>query len=163
MTEQDKIRRAIRLIKKHRPRTPEGFAAAGVPLEKEALGAGVFREGIKVDGLPLVVKFPLYDSNGFHDGIRHSRIEIGKIARLRKFKWMRKYLPKVWYYGQAGRNRRNQFYTTYNDGDSDFDNATGKLIQHLLKRRDGSATGGLSFRQCPQRRIKQVQPSRNSY
>jgi hypothetical protein len=42
------IKTAIRRIKTWKPTTPDEFKTAGVPLEDEALGAGVFREVVKV-------------------------------------------------------------------------------------------------------------------
>ena len=91
------VRTAIAHIYKHKPTTPDEFRAAGVPLGKH-LGAGVFREVLKVKGCPLVVKFPLDANWDCHEGVDHSALEMKKLARLKKFKWMRRFLPKIYYY-----------------------------------------------------------------
>jgi len=95
------LRQIVNLIKKHKPTKPEAFAAIGVTLEKKALGAGIFREAVKVKGYPLVVKFPLWEEvEGAlcnKDGIEHSNAEVKKIVGLQT-SWLKKFLPKIYYH-----------------------------------------------------------------
>ena len=95
-----RLQTAIARIRKYKPTTPDEFRAAGVPLGG-CLGTGAFREVVKVKGCDLVVKFPLQEGcdaiPDYHEGVDHSALEMRKLARLKKFKWMRRFLPKVYY------------------------------------------------------------------
>lgn len=96
------VKQAVRLIRKHRPTTTKEFNSIGVKLERKLVGSGVFREVVKVVGLPLVVKFPLAETIGqklsYRAGKMHSSSEVRKIQKLRKIRAMRSYLPTVYYY-----------------------------------------------------------------
>jgi hypothetical protein len=137
-----KISEAVRRIKNCRPRTILDFKKAGVPLEDTELGVGVFREVIKVKGLPLVVKFPLDQAPVkkppvYTDGIRHSRIEIDKLERLQKISWMRKYLPKVYYYDRAAGIIVMKYYGDMDEKNCDFEEATSDFVRDIFKRATG--------------------------
>jgi hypothetical protein len=99
------IRTAISRIRKFSPTTPEAFAKIGVPLDHRTADAGVFREAVKARDLPLCVKFPLHENNmpksgnpDYHEGRWHTTTEVKRMERLRKFPFMRKYLPKIYYH-----------------------------------------------------------------
>lgn len=81
----------IRKIAKHRPETYDDFKALSIPLVLE--GKGIFRVAYRIKGLPLLVKFPVEDD--LTAGKVHSANEVRKIRRLRKFRWMRSYLPTI--------------------------------------------------------------------
>lgn len=137
------ITQAIRQIRLHRPRTPEQFTTAGVPLEKRAIGSGVFREVVKVAGLPLVVKFPLNEGRAlnpnYREGIAHSQSEVRKINRLKKLRWMRKYLPKVYYYERASGVLVMHWYPSFNENTCDFEDATARFVGVLFRHATGTS------------------------
>lgn len=88
------VPQVIRKISKHRPETLEDFKALSIPLVRE--GAGIFRTAYRIKGLPLLVKFPVdADNTG---GRAHSASEVRKIRKLRRFRWMRAYLPTIEFY-----------------------------------------------------------------
>lgn len=60
------------------------------------LGSGAFRTVYQIGGLNLVVKFPMPGTDFVVNKI-HSRTELARIKRFRRYTWMRKYLPKVYY------------------------------------------------------------------
>lgn len=121
------IKTAIRRIKKHRPKTYEDFAEAGVPLEIESLGEGVFRVVYRAHKLPLVVKFPLAG-----DGDDHTRSEVRRIKALSKYPKMRKYLPKVYYYDSRAGIVVMKYYPPM-DWHLHEDASLGRLAQNLVK------------------------------
>lgn len=121
---------AIRRIKRFKPRTFEDFGKAGIPFGKN-LGGGVFREAYQIKDLPLVVKFPIED-----DGIDHSRDEMRKIKKFSKFKFLRKYLPKVYYYDRQSGVIVMKFYEDFEDC-GDACDAVGTLAGELIKRLTG--------------------------
>lgn len=120
----------IRRIKRFRPRTFKDFGKVGIRFGKN-LGEGVFREAYQIKDLPLVVKFPIED-----DGIDHSRDEMRKIRTLSKFKFLRKYLPKVYYYDRQSGVIVMKFYEDFEDYDDACD-AVGTLAGELIKRLTG--------------------------
>jgi len=141
-----RLQTAIARIRKYKPVTPTDFRWAGVPLEKEALGAGTFREAVKVKDCPLIVKFPLSEEGNssadipddyppdFSSGIRHSALEMKKITRLRRFKWMRRFLPEVYYYDRRHGIIVMRFYEEIKGA---FGVANSKFVETLLKRCTG--------------------------
>jgi len=60
------------------------------------LGAGAFRTVYRVVGCPLVVKFPMPGTDFVTNKI-HTRTELARIKKFKQFRWMRKYLPRVYY------------------------------------------------------------------
>jgi hypothetical protein len=132
-----KLQTAIARIHKAKPVTPSDFAGAGVPLEKAAIGTGAFREVVKVEGCPLVVKFPLdcgsYSQDGLA-GIAHSALEMKKLKRLRRFRWMRKFLPKVYYYDRKHGIIVMRHYELMTKSNFLFD---AKLVYALIKHSTG--------------------------
>lgn len=88
------VSQVLRLVRRHNPARPEEFKARGIRLKK--LGAGAFRTVYSIIGLPLVVKFPMPGTD-FVVNRRHTKTELGRIKRFKRFRWMRKHLPKVYY------------------------------------------------------------------
>ena len=89
--------KALKLIRKHSPTSPEAFKKLGLRLSY--LGAGVFREVARIQGCDLVVKFPLDDGAGcYAEGIAHSLSEMKRIERLARISEMKPHLPKVFYF-----------------------------------------------------------------
>ena len=86
---------ALRQIRRKHPARPEEFAALGIKLKKE--GAGAFRTVYRVVGQPFVVKFPMPGTD-FRDNKIHTRTELARIKKFQRYRWMRKYLPKVYYH-----------------------------------------------------------------
>lgn len=130
------IKTAIRRIKKHRPKTHEDFAKAGVPLESKCLGAGVFREVYRVRELPFVVKFPLAG-----DGDEHTRSEVRRIEALSKYPKMRKYLPKVYYYDSRAGIVVMKYYPPMDKNNKDA--ALERMAQSLVKDLTGMLLGDI--------------------
>lgn len=131
------IKTAIRRIKKHRPKTYEDFAEAGVPLEIESLGEGVFRVVYRAHKLPLVVKFPLAG-----DGDDHTRSEVRRIKALSKYPKMRKYLPKVYYYDSRAGIVVMKYYPPMDKG-LIKDASLERLAQNLVKDLTGMLLGDI--------------------
>lgn len=90
------VRTVLRAIIKTHPRTPEDFRKAGIKLRY--LDHGVFREVYKIQGCPLVVKFPLNEEQDFADGVQHSMSEIRRIKRLFRIQELKPHLPKIHYF-----------------------------------------------------------------
>ena len=90
------VQTVLRAIVKNRPRTPEEFRKAGIKLRY--LGNGVFREVYKIQGCPLVVKFPLNEEQDFAGGVQHSASEVRRIARLSHIQELKPHLPKIHYF-----------------------------------------------------------------
>jgi hypothetical protein len=138
------IRTAIRRIKQFKPTTEGGFMSAGVPLKRTALGVGVFRESFKAVDLPLVVKFPLCDgplskNPDYHESKWHTTTEVKRIARLSKFPFMRKYLPKIYYHDRKSGVLVMHWYDGFND---DFTRycSLGNMTADLMYRLTGVKT-----------------------
>ncbi|PWT76422.1 MAG: hypothetical protein C5B59_06770 [Bacteroidetes bacterium] len=134
------VKQAVALIRKHGPSTPEEFTEIGVPLEKRKIGSGIFREVIKVKGLPLVVKFPIAESkNGrvsYRAGKMHSTVEVKKIARLRKFRKLRGHLPTVYYHDRKSGVLVMQYYPAFVN-DADTLRALGKMVTKAISHGTG--------------------------
>ena len=90
------VQTVLRAIIKNRPRTPEEFRAAGIKLRY--IDHGVFREVYKIQGCPLVVKFPLNEEQDFDGGVQHSASEVRRIARLSRIQELKPHLPRVHYF-----------------------------------------------------------------
>lgn len=134
------IKEAIKLIRKYKPTTPKAFDEIGVELMPEAVGAGAFREVIKACDLDLVVKFPLNEAakgkpEDYHEGIAHSALEMDKLGRLRKHKWMRPFLPKIHYYDRKNGIIVMQFYEVL-EGKALLD-SNQRLVETLIRRCTG--------------------------
>lgn len=130
------IKTAIRRIKKHRPKTYEDFAEAGVPLEIESLGEGVFRVVYRAHKLPLVVKFPLAG-----DGDDHTRSEVRRIKALSKYPKMRKYLPKVYYYDSRAGIVVMKYYPPMDKGFCECGCGTATSLERLAQNLVKDLTG----------------------
>jgi hypothetical protein len=100
MTKKVSTARALRLIRQHKPVTPQEWAALGFKFT--VLGSGVFREACRIKGTDLVVKSPLDEGRGEHhdytDGIQHSKSEMNRLGRLSRVDVLKPYLPTVYYY-----------------------------------------------------------------
>lgn len=88
------VTRILSLVRKHNPARPEDFKLLGIRLRK--LGSGAFRTVYEIRGLPLVIKFPLPGTDFILNKI-HTRTELARIKKFKKFRWMRKHLPRVYY------------------------------------------------------------------
>ena len=135
------LRQIVNLIKKHKPTEPEAFAAIGVTLEKKALGAGIFRECVRVKGYPLAVKFPLHDEveDGLpsaQEGIDHSRDEVKKITGLQT-SWLKKFLPKIYYHDKKHGIVVVHWYKDFGTERDKF-RALGKLVSYAVNRSTGA-------------------------
>ena len=122
------IAQIVKRCEAYRPRTAVEFRRRVAPLF--ALSYGAFREVYKVNRLPVVVKFP--SSN---DGRRHSQIEMSKLRRLQKIKWMQRFLPTVYYYCPATGVIVMRYYRGANK--TQFNQITSDLIRTLFKRATG--------------------------
>jgi hypothetical protein len=95
--------KALRLIRQHKPVTPEQWKALGFKFE--FLGHGVFREVCRIKGTDLVVKAPLYEGPlkpgqqpDYSEGIQHSKSEMNRLGRLARIDVLKPYLPTVYWY-----------------------------------------------------------------
>lgn len=87
--------RVLRKVRKNHPAGPEDFKKLGIRIRP--LGVGAFRSVYRVNGVNLVVKFPRPGTDFIINKI-HTRTELARIKKFRRFGWMRKYLPKVYYH-----------------------------------------------------------------
>lgn len=98
------VKAAIRLFKRHNPETKEDVLRMGFKLKK--LGSGLYRHGYKLNGFPLVVKFPKVDHDhvDYPSCVDHSSEEIRKLRMIKKrqrYKVLRRYLPVIYYYNES--------------------------------------------------------------
>lgn len=100
------IATVVKRLTEHRPKTETDLTKLGIRLKY--LGNGAFRDVYKVKDIPLVIKFPLCEcSKGYTEctgdcgGPDHSRLEYGvyqKIMENRKYRAIRGFMPKVYYF-----------------------------------------------------------------
>ena len=152
------IRTVLRVIIKNRPRTPSDFRKAGIKLRY--IDHGVFREVYKVQGCPLVVKFPLNEEQDFAGGVAHSISEVRRISRLSRIQELKPHLPRVHYHDKENGVLVMSYYhrMTPERGVE----LLGKIVQKLVSKsarvqmtdshadnircqKDASATGRLVF------------------
>jgi len=123
------LRTAIKYIQKAKPRTIEDFESLGFRLKR--IGGGVFREVYRIKSFPLVVKFPCDEPSD-----RHSRAEMRKIKKLSEFPFLRKYLPRVYYYDPKSGVIVMELYSRFSDN-VDAADALGRLAGMLIHRLTG--------------------------
>jgi hypothetical protein len=128
---------AVRAIKKFNPETPEDFKKLGLKLT--CIGHGVFREVFMINGLNLVVKFPLSEEGlapDFRAGKMHTTVEVKKVAALSKFRELRPYLPTIYYHNRKTGVLVMRYYPTYDDPSVQIEHL-GRVIQRLIYRVTG--------------------------
>jgi hypothetical protein len=99
---------ALRLIKKNRPKNLLDTSQLGLKLVH--LGTGAFRSVYRIKGTDYVIKFLV--ENNYLD-TEHSRLEVRNIKRLQKFRSLRPYLPKIYYYDRKTGVIIMEYYTRY--------------------------------------------------
>ena len=122
--------KALKLIRKHGPVTPNDFKKLGLGLA--SIGAGVFREVARIKGCDLVVKFPLEEKGGYSYGIQHSISEMNRIARLSRVPELKPHLPKVFYFDRKNGIIVMNFYPDASDADKV--DMLGSLVRKLVQR-----------------------------
>ena len=125
--------KALKLIRKHEPVTPNDFKKLGLGLA--SIGAGVFREVAQIKGCDLVIKFPLEEKGGYAYGIQHSISEMNRIARLSRVPELKPHLPKVFY----------------------FDRKNGIIVMQYLSSARGGRRCRISGQDCEEAREQDVQ------
>lgn len=75
--------------------SPEQFKKV-TKLHLHPIGGGSFRNVFTVGDLPLVAKFKATQTS--MSDKQHTQNEMRKIKKLQRIKWMKKYLPRVYYY-----------------------------------------------------------------
>lgn len=86
-------------FKKHKPKTIED-ALVKCEIEAEFLAEGVFRRSFRLDGYPIVAKFPKGDGKREID-IEHTNDEIkliNKILKDTKLEILRSHVPEIYYH-----------------------------------------------------------------
>ena len=122
--------KALKLIRKHGPVTPNDFKKLGLGLA--SIGAGVFREVARIKGCDLVVKFPLEEGGGYSYGIQHSISEMNRIARLSRVPELKPHLPKVFYFDKTNGIIVMQYYPPL--GEADAVEYLGKIVKKLVSK-----------------------------
>jgi hypothetical protein len=86
-------RDVISIFKTYKPKNAGEIIRIGFKLD--TLGSGLFRNGHKIDKLPLVVKIP----KTYSGAVTHSRNEIKMAKKLRgtKYRAIHRYIPKILY------------------------------------------------------------------
>ena len=126
--------KALKLIRKHAPSTPEAFRKLGFKLTY--LGAGVFREVARIAGCDLVVKFPLDE-----EGIAHSLSEVNRIERLSKVPELKSHLPKIFYFDRKHGIVVMNFYAELTPADAV--ELLGKIVRKLVSKVAGVTMGDI--------------------
>lgn len=125
---------AIRKIRTHKPTSPKAFKAIGLTLRW--IESGVFRETCRIINCDLVVKFPLIEKKTAVEGRRHTRTEIARIGRLAKHRWMRPYLPTIYWHDKQSGTLVMSYHPPFTDHEDQVD-ALGKFVQLLLRKSTG--------------------------
>jgi hypothetical protein len=131
------VRKVIRLIKERRPKNPSEFNKIGIPLTRISEDQGIFRKVYKVRNCDLVVKFPKARS-----GAIHTRDEVAKIKKLKKFAVMRPHLPTVHYYDAANSVLVIDYCPKFTTYEKEAD-AMGAFIMRLIKSATGVTIGDI--------------------
>ena len=124
------VQTVLRAIVKNRPSTPKEFRKAGIKLRY--LGNGVFREVYKIQGCPLVVKFPLNEEQDFAGGVAHSVSEVRRIKRLLRIQELKPHLPKVRYHDKESGVLVMTYYHRMSDNRAV--ELLGKIVQKLVSK-----------------------------
>lgn len=93
------LKKIISRMKQYRPQFADEFEQMIGPTLNE-IGSGCFREVFHIEGTNVVIKFPMQEDNT-RWSINHSRREIRRIkqiARNEKYRHVRRYVPKTYYY-----------------------------------------------------------------
>jgi hypothetical protein len=133
---------ALRKIRAHKPTSPAEFKKIGLPLRW--LKSGVFRESLRVINCDLVVKFPLAVGRSRYtgEGKRHTRTEISRWRRLRRYRFMHRYLPTIYYHDKASGTLVMSYHPKFADFEKQVD-ALGEFIQKLILQATGVRTTDL--------------------
>lgn len=121
------VRKILRTIKETRPTNPSEFMQRGVPIRRISEDQGIFRKVYKVTNCDLVVKFPKGPS-----GKKHTRDEVTRIRKLRKFAVMQKHLPEIHYYDPVSCVLVVSYHPRFTTHEKEAD-AMGKFIQELIR------------------------------
>jgi 5-methylthioribose kinase len=98
------------------------------------LGSGVFRQGYKVRGCDLVIKFPNPAVKDIDtENRQHSATEIRRIRRLRAAGTLEQFLPEVFYYDKKTGVVAMRYYKEFKNFEEQAD-AMGRMIQKLIYR-----------------------------
>lgn len=120
-------------MRENRPTSPSALRDLGLRL-RELKPEGLFREVYQINSANVIVKFP----KGL-DGREHTRNEIRKLLRLRKFSVLRDHLPRLYYYDSTHAVVVMEHYPRFErDGSITREEnqilAMGKLISKLITR-----------------------------
>ena len=124
------LKKIISRMKQYRPMFADEFEQMIGPTLTE-IGSGCFREVFHVEGTNVVIKFPMMDEEGLSN-ITHSRREIRRIKqvmRSKKYKHVRRYVPKMRYYDYSNGILMMQLLF----GVGDVPKEVAKPIQDMLK------------------------------
>ena len=139
------IAKAKRLMNEHQPTTLVEFRALGFRLRR--MGCGVFRVSYRLQGLPMIVKFPGSQhcyilgrkSDTFVDEIKHTNVEVAKIKHFQTYRFLRRLMPKIYYHNKKAGVVVIKFYPL-NDRRGKYAKANamaqtlGVLIRHIAHR-----------------------------
>ena len=131
------VRKIVRLVKERRPKNPSEFLKVGIPLTRISEDQGLFRKVYKVRNCDLVVKFPKALS-----GKIHSRDEVTRIKKLRRFAVMRPHLPTVHYFDAVNSVLVMDYCPKFTTYEKEAD-AMGAFIMKLIKSATGFALGDI--------------------
>jgi hypothetical protein len=93
------LKKIISKMKQYQPMFADEFERMIGP-ELQDIESGCFREVFRITGTNTIIKFPLQDETG-KCCITHSRREIRRIKQImrnKKYKHIRRYVPKMHYY-----------------------------------------------------------------
>lgn len=125
------VRKVLREIKEHKPSNPSEFTKNGIPLRRISEDQGLFRKVYKVTNCDLVVKFPKGLS-----GAKHTRDEVARIRKLRRWGVMKSHLPEIYYYDSESSVLVISYHPKFTTHEKEAD-AMGRLIQKLVKAATG--------------------------
>lgn len=101
----------------------------------------MFRETCRIINCNLVVKFPLAVGRSKYtgEGKRHTKQEMLRLARLKKFRFMHQFLPKVYYHDPKSGTLVMSYHPPFGNREDQTD-AMGHMVQVLIQRATGVRT-----------------------
>lgn len=121
------VRKILRLIKARRPKNASEFNKCGIPIRRVSEDQGIFRAVYKVTNCDLIIKFPKGPS-----GKLHTRDEVTRLKKLRKFGFMKPHLPTIHYYDPDNSVLVVDYCPKFTTHEKEAD-AMGAFIQKLIK------------------------------
>lgn len=126
----------LKSILRHRPTTTKDFRKLGIALR--FIGEGVYRRTYRIVASDLVVKIPIQDAGG----IQHSKDEIVRLRKLKRYRVMRAYLPVIQWWDKKSGVVVMTYYPKFHDHEEQVD-SMGKMVSRLIRAATGIYAGDI--------------------